>query len=206
MRNIPFLAPVSLLLALAPAARADTRIAIVDFQRAGWECDEGKAAAEALQKEGDEKIKPFTAKKAEFDTLRSEYEKQQAVLSPEARQAKESDLQKRDMELQQMYMQIQRDMAARNEEVSKGVSDRLNALVRDIAEKEGIQVVLNKTSVVYAPDALDLTNEIIRKYNARFPAKAGAAGGAAKPAGAAAAGADPKAKPAPKAPKTPGTK
>lgn len=194
MRTILSSFLVALFLALAPAARAETRIGVIDFQRAGTECDEGKAAMAALQKQRDEKLKPFKAKQTEFETLRADYEKQASVLSDTVKQQKQADLQKRGEELQQMLVQAQQDLASQEDEVTKGVSDRLNGVVREIAEKEGIQMVINKAAVVYAPDALDLTNEVIRKYNTRYPARAGAP----PPAGAAAA--DPKVKP-PKAPK-----
>jgi outer membrane protein len=50
--------------------------------------------------------------------------------------------------------------------------------VREIAEADGVSMVLEKgAGVVYAPPSLDLTNELIRKYNARHPA-----GGASKKA------------------------
>ncbi len=189
MRNLLSPSLVVLLLALAPAARAETRIAVVDFQRAGTECDEGRAAMAALQKQREDKLKPFKAKQAEFETLRADFEKQASVLSDAVKQQKQADLQKRGEELQQMLMQAQQDLAAQEEEATKGVSDKLNAVIRDVAEKEGIQVVINKAAVVFAPESLDLTNEVIRKYNARFPSKAAA--GAATPAAAA----DPKAKP-----------
>ncbi len=197
MRNIVSFLLVALFLALAPAARADTRIGVVDFQRAGTECDEGKAAMAALQKQRDEKLKPFKAKQAEFETLRADFEKQASVLSDTVKQQKQADLQKRGEELQQMLMQAQQDLANQEDEVTKGVSDRLNLIIREIAEKDGIQVVINKAAVVFAPDAMDLTNEVIRKYNARFPARAGAAA-------APAAAADPKAKPAKEKPKAGG--
>jgi outer membrane protein len=66
------------------------------------------------------------------------------------------------------------------------------AIVREIAEADGFTMVLEKgAGIVYAPPALDLTNELIRKYNGRYPgggAKSGAAKKAApKPASGAAA-------------------
>jgi outer membrane protein len=181
MRKISSPVVVALLLALAPAARAETRIAVVDFQRAGNECDEGKAATAQLQKEKDDKLKTFKAKQADFDTMRADFDKQQSVLSDAVKQQKTADLQKKGEELQQTLMQLQQELAVREEEVTRGVADRLSAVVKEVADKEGIQVVLNKAVVVYSPESLDLTNEVIRKYNARFPAKAPPAAAAADP-------------------------
>jgi outer membrane protein len=52
-------------------------------------------------------------------------------------------------------------------------------IVREIAEADGFTMVLEKgAGIVYAPPGLDLTNELIRKYNGRHPG-AGAKSGAA---------------------------
>jgi len=185
---------IPILLALAPAARADTKIAFVDFERAGNECDEGKAANAALAKVQEEKMKPVKDKQTEFETMRADFEKQQTVLSAEARQQKGIELQKRSDELQQMYMQAQQELQQKNMELIRTLGDHVADVVKEIAEKEGIQVVMNKSALVYAPDALDLTNEVIRKHNAKFPAK-----GSATPAAT-----DPKAKTPPKPQKSGG--
>ncbi len=174
MRNTLSAVLVPILLALAPAARAaDLKIAFVDFERAGNECDEGKAANAALAKAQEEKMKPVKDKQAEFEAARADFEKQQAVLSAEAKQQKGIELQKKSDELQQMYMQAQQELQQKNMELIRTLGDHVSDVVREIAEKEGIQVVLNKSALVYAPDAMDLTNEVIRKHNARFPAKGG---------------------------------
>lgn len=201
MRNIRFLPLVALLAALAPAARAETRIAIVEFQHAWEESEEGKAALAVLSKEKDEKQKQLDARQAEFTALRADYEKQQAVLSDQVKQQKEAELEKRASEMQQMFFQMQQELGKRQAEIMGGAKDRLSAVVKEIADREGIQVVIDKAAVVYAGESLDLTNEVIRRYNVRFPAKAGAAG-AAKPAAAT----DPKVKPPAKPPAKPNGK
>ena len=197
MRNKLTSALVPLLLAIAPVARAETKIAFVDFERAGNECDEGKAANAALAKAQEEKMKPIKDKQAEFEALQTDFEKQQAVLSPEARTAKGMELQKKNDEMQQLYVAAQKELQAKNMDLIRTLGDHVTTVVHDIAEKEGITMVLNRAALVYAPDALDLTNQVIRMHNAKFPAKAGTV--------PAAAATDPKAKPGAK-PAKPGGK
>lgn len=168
-----------LALALAPAARAETKIAFVDFQRAGMECDEGRALAAALKKERDAKQADLAAKEKEFMAARDDFEKQQGVLSDAVKQQKAAELEKRGLDLQQQVLKATQEVGQREDQASKGVSERLGAVVRELAERDGIQMVLAKQALVYAPDALDITNEVIRKYNAKFPYK----GGAVAPAG-----------------------
>jgi outer membrane protein len=194
MRTFAPVALIALALALAPAARAaETKIGFVDLRRAVSEIEEGKAAMAALKKDFEEKQKQLDAKQTELEGLRAEFEKQQAVLSEQVKQAKAAELDKRMGELRQLYMQLQQDLSAREQEGMKGLLDRMGGLVKEIADAEGFQMVLEKSDagVVWAQPALDVTNELVRKYNSRYPK----GGGAAAPA---APKADPK--PAPKPP------
>jgi outer membrane protein len=171
-----------LLLALAagPAlARADTKIGYVDLQRALNEIDEGKAAKALLKKDFDEKQKQLDVKKSEFDKLQGDFEKQAVVMSEASKKEKATELDRRARELQGLFVQLQKDLSDRERDATKGIFDRMAVVVRDIAESDGFTIVLEKNAgVVYAPPSLDLTNELIRKYNAKHPA--GSGGAAAK--------------------------
>jgi outer membrane protein len=166
------LAPLALLLA-AGAARAEVKIGYVDLQRAIREVDEGKAATATLKHDFDEKQKQLDGKKAEFDKAQAEFEKQAVVMSETARRDKGQDLDRRARELQALFVNLQKDLSEREREATRGIFEKMSAVVRDIAEAEGFTMVLEKgTGIVYAPESLDLTNDLIRKYNARHPATA----------------------------------
>ena len=160
-----------LVVALAPAlARAEQKIGFVDLQRALNEVDEGKAAKALLKKDFDEKQKQLDGKKAEFDKLQADLEKQAVVMSDAAKKDKATELDRRARELQGLFMQLQKDLSDRERDATKGIYDRMAVIVREIAEAEGFSVVLEKNAgLIYAPTSLDLTNELIRKYNSRHP-------------------------------------
>jgi outer membrane protein len=183
----PLRTTLLLALALAPVvASADQKIGVVDMQRALNEVDEGKAAKALLKKDFDEKQKHLDAKKAEFDKLQADLEKQSVVMSDGAKKEKAADLDRRARELQGLFVQLQKDLSDRERDATKGIFERMASIVRDIAEADGFTVVLEKgAGVVYAPSSLDLTDELIRKYNARHPAGGGAAKKPAPAAGAA---------------------
>jgi outer membrane protein len=195
MRTALRLAPFALVLALAPPlARAETKLGFVDLQRAIREVDEGKSATAVLKRDFDEKQKQLDSKKVEFDRLKTEFEKQSVVMADQARKDRAGDLDRKAMELQQLFLQLQKDLSEREREVMRGIFDKMAGLVREIAEADGFTMVLerNDSGIVYAPPSLDLTNELVRKYNNRFPA------GAAKKAEAPKAAAS-----KPEAPKAP---
>jgi outer membrane protein len=172
---------IGLALAIAPPARAEQKIGYVDMQRALNEVDEGKAARAVLKRDFDEKQKVLDAKKAEFDKLQSDFEKQAVVMSEQAKKDRAQDLDRRAREMQALFVNLQKDLSERERDATRGIFDRMAAIVRDIAEADGFSIVLEKgAGIVYAPASLDLTNELVRKYNARYP------GGAPKKAEAAA--------------------
>ena len=124
-----------------------------------------------LKKDFEEKQKQLDAKQQELEAMRADFEKQAAVLSEQVKQAKAAELDKRMGELRQLYVQLQQDLSAREQEGMKGLLDKMAAIVKEIADAEGFQIVLEKSDagVVWAQPALDVTNELVRKYNARYP-------------------------------------
>lgn len=172
------------LLALAPAAaRAELKLGFVDLQRALNEVDEGKSAKSQLEKEFKEKQKQLDSKQDELKKLKADYDKQAVVMSDQAKRDKQAELERKAQETQQLFVQLQAELSRREQEITGGIFEKMRVIVRDIAEAEGITMVFERSNVLYAPTALDLTNELIRKYNGRH---AGAAGGKkAEPAKAA---------------------
>jgi outer membrane protein len=153
-------------------AHAEGRIAFVDLQRALNSVDEGKAAKESLKREFDQKQKLLDDKKTEFDRLRQDFEKQSVVMSDDARKQKQGELERKGMELQSFFVQLQKELSEREREATRGIFEKMHGLVREIAEQEGVSVVVGAEALVYADPALDLTNELVRKYNARHKAAA----------------------------------
>jgi outer membrane protein len=159
-------------------AGAEQKIAYVDLQRALNEIEEGKAAKANLKREFDQKQKMLDEKKAEFDKLRGEFEKQAMVMSEQARKDRQSELERKGGELQGFFVQLQKDLSEREREATRGIFDKMHTIVREIADAEGVSMVVQAEALVYATPSLDITNELVRKYNARH--KAGAAPAAKK--------------------------
>jgi outer membrane protein len=182
---------LALAAALVPAlASAEQKIGYVDLQRALNEVDEGRTAKALLKKDFDEKQKQIDAKKADFEKLQADFEKQATVMSEQARKDKAQDLDRRARDLQALFVGAQKDLSDREREATRGIFDKMAQIVGEIAEADGFTLVLERNSgVVYAPASLDLTNELIRKYNARYPPtgpKRSEAAAAKKPEGGAA--------------------
>jgi outer membrane protein len=177
MRTTVPAAVLAFLAALAPvASRAEAKLGIVDLQRALNEVDEGKAAKSQLEREFKEKQKQLDAKQDELKRLKADYDKQAVVMSDQAKRDKQAELERKAQETQQLFVQLQSELSRREQEITGGIFEKMRTIVRDIADAEGINVVFERSNVLYAPASLDMTNELIRKYNAKH------AGGGVAPA------------------------
>jgi outer membrane protein len=168
------LAALALALAAAPAARADVKLGYVDFDRAMHEVEEGKSTFLMLKKDADEKQKQLNGRLEELKRLQEDLQKQAQILTPEAKAQKGAEVERKAMETQEIYMRLQQELSGKEREAMRPVADKLKAMAREIAESEGFTFVFDRDSagLVYAPASLDLTNELIRKYNAKYPAGA----------------------------------
>ena len=169
------LAAVALALAPLAARAAEPKLGYVELQRALEEIDEGKAAKAQLKKDFDEKQKQLDQRTDEVKRLDADFQKQAMVMAPDAKAAKAAEIDRKKMEVQQFFVGLQQDLAGREREVTRGIFDKLIGVVRELAEAEGFTMVLDRSSVLYAPPSLDVTNELVRKYNARYGAGKAAA-------------------------------
>ena len=169
MRRLLILAlPLFAVLASTRANAQATKIGFVDVQRALVEVEEGKAARTRLQGELAQKRGDLEQKRANLEKLKADYEKQAPVLSEEAKRKKGEELQKAFVDAQQ--------------EAMSGISKRMVQIVNEVVDREGLNYVLDKAALLYAPPASDITNEVVRRYNERFATKADPKKGATAPA------------------------
>jgi outer membrane protein len=148
-------------------ARAELKVAYVDLQRALDEVDEGKAAAARLKKEFEQKQKMLDEKRTELEKLSADLDKQAAVMTEQARKERQGELEKKGLALQSLFVQLRKELSDREIEAMRPIRDKMLAIVKEIANQEGVSLVLQAGALVYAEPSLDITNELVRKYNAR---------------------------------------
>jgi outer membrane protein len=166
--------------ALAPAARAQgMKIGYVDVQRAIQEVEEGRNARTRLKNEYDTRKAQIDKKSADLERMQQEYEKQAPVLSDDAKRKKQEEFQKALVDARKSAGELQEEMNRQEQQAMGTILQRLQQVVADIAERESFTFVMDKGTLLYAPQAADMTNEVVRRYNDRFGA--GAPAGKAPP-------------------------
>ncbi|MCF6178372.1 MAG: OmpH family outer membrane protein [Geopsychrobacter sp.] len=152
----------------ASTSFADGGVAFIDLQKALNLSDAGvKAKADIGQQ-----VKKYEAKvAAEQDALKQmkkELDKQSVLLSDEARSKKEREFQQRAKEFQRFAKDIQEELQQKDADFTKRIIDRILKVTRTIGKEKGYSIVLEKSesSLVYGDPSVDLTDDVIKAYNA----------------------------------------
>ena len=141
------------------------KIGFVDLQKVFLTSEPGKQAKRSLDKEAEEKKKALDEKKKEFEKMKGDLEKKINILSEESRKEKFEALERKREDLLQFVQESDMKLAERDRDLTRKITGELQAILRDYAEKEGYTLILEKGSILYAPEETDVTDEVIRLYN-----------------------------------------
>lgn len=152
----------------AASASAEVKIAYVDLQRALLEVEDGKKAKAELEKLKADRQKELDAAQTEVRKLKEAFDAQVEFMKPEVKQQKQMELAQKLQMLQQTFAEKQKELVKREAELTKKIFARMGAILSKVGDKEGYTMIFEKTesSLLWAPKHLDLTNDLIRRYNA----------------------------------------
>jgi outer membrane protein len=156
------------LLVNAPDASQGTRVAYLDLARVAGETREGIALHKQLETLRKSRQAELDKSTNEVKDLRAELERQRLLLKPEALASRQKELEARTTALQGTYLRLQQDLSAEEAKAIRKVLGKTQTLAERIATREGLGLILEKrdAGIVWASRSLDLTNEVIRSYDA----------------------------------------
>ena len=158
---------LGLLCFAAPPARAELKLGFVDLHRAVNEVADGRSAKAKLKKEYDLRQKELDQKQEEIKQIQADLQTKGDAMSEEARHKAQQDLDQKVIQVGRLYQTLQKELAEKEQAALKGIFARMNGIIQTIAEAEGLTMVFEKSdsTLLYAQPSLDLTNELIRRYN-----------------------------------------
>ncbi|MEO0325747.1 MAG: OmpH family outer membrane protein [Myxococcota bacterium] len=155
--------------AVAPTVYAQTRIAVVDLQRAMNETEDGRRAKARLKRLFKRRQTELDGQQEKLKKMKEEIERQVegGVLSEEAKQRRIEEYQQAFVELQSTYVEFQRELAEQEARLTKSILERMQEILRRIGQREGYTLIVeaNEGGVVWVPGNLDLTDQVIQTYN-----------------------------------------
>jgi outer membrane protein len=157
--------------AISGVASAETKVAIVNLQRAVLESEEIKKA----QTELEAKYKPrqVAAQKIEqeLEGIKQQLQGGQGKLSQQAEADLTATGQRRQRELQRLSDDLQADVERDRNDILQKSSVKMQAVIKKLAEERGFDVVMDTQVTIYFKAPLEITTDAIAAYNKANPAK-----------------------------------
>ncbi|MDA2929864.1 OmpH family outer membrane protein [Acidobacteria bacterium AH-259-O06] len=150
--------------------QAGLKIGFVDSLQVLYGTEEGKQEISKIQEFIEEKQKEYDSRRMELERLREQLETQQRTLNPQTQADMQRTLDEKDRRLRRFQEDTQVDINRRRDELLGRMTDKIQVIINEYAQKNNFRAIfLRGESQVYVDLSLDLTGEIIRIYNERYP-------------------------------------
>ncbi len=160
------LGAVLALLVGATPAYAQVRLAYVDVQRALNECDAGKRAKADFQSRVQSLEAKLQSQQTEVEALKDELEKKGMLMKPDQRQNLQDRYLSKLKNFERDYKDSKDELQQKDSEVTSKIVHDLAEVIRDLGERNNYTMVMEKGSILWGASSIDITDQVIRTYNA----------------------------------------
>ena len=166
MKNVSSKIILSLVIAVAgfSASAQEFKVGVVNLDRIFREANSAKAAQTKLEQEFTKREKELTDLAAQLKTSSEKFERETPTLAESQRTIRQRQLVDQDRTFQTKRREFQEDLNARKNEELQLVIERANKVVKNLAETEKYDLILQES--VYVNPKHDITDKVIKALNA----------------------------------------
>src|SRR5258708_22535862 len=147
-------------------ARAELKFAFVDVQRALNECDAGKKAKAEFQGRVTSLEGRLQRQQNEVQALKDEIEKKGMLMNQDERQSKQDQYVAKLKNFERDYKDSKDELQAKDNEMTAKIVHDLAQVIRALGERDNHTMVMEKGSILWGAPNIDITDQVIRNYNA----------------------------------------
>jgi outer membrane protein len=160
--------------AFAGAATAQSKVAIVNLQKAVLESDEIKKANADMEAKYKPRQQAAQKIEQELQGIQQQLQNGQGKLTQSAIEDLQATGTRRQRELQHLSEDLQTDVNAERTEILQKASARMQDVVKKVAEEKGFDMVVDTQVTIYFKPAMEITAEVMAAYNKAHPVAAAA--------------------------------
>jgi outer membrane protein len=157
--------------ALAGAATAQSKIAIVNLQKAVLESDEIKKANADMEAKYKPRQQAAQKIEQELQGIQQQLQNGQGKLTQSALEDLQATGQRRQRELQHLSEDLQTDVNAERTDILQKASVKMQDVVKKVAEEKGFDMVVDTQVTIYFKSAMEITADVMAAYNKAHPVK-----------------------------------
>jgi outer membrane protein len=147
------------------------KIGVANLQRVLETSNQGKSAQEQIKKQKDQMEQELKQKGGEIEELRKQLERESMVMSKEKREEKEREIRIKINDFKSLDKRYRAQLQNLEKKLVNALLKEVSTLVEEIGKKEGYLLIINNTGVLYSPNSINITDQLIKQLNARHAKK-----------------------------------
>ncbi|RZJ12031.1 MAG: OmpH family outer membrane protein [Rubrivivax sp.] len=156
----------SMMLAVSAVQAQELKIGFVNGERVLRDSNAAKAAQTKLDGEFGKRERELLEQESKLRAVAEKLEKEAPVLSEGERARRQRDFMEQDRDLQRKKRTYQEDLSQSRNEVVSALFERANRVIKQIAEAEKYDLILQE-GVVHFSSRVDITKRVIDAMNAQ---------------------------------------
>lgn len=160
---IAFALASTLSLGAAAVAAQDVKIGVVSSEKILRDSAPAKAAMQKLEADFSRRGKEMQDMEARLKAAVERFEKDAPVMSEADRNRRQREVAELDRDFQRKQRELREDFNQRRNEELQALLERANRIIRQIAEQEKYDVILQEA--VYFSPRIDITEKVLRALN-----------------------------------------
>jgi outer membrane protein len=159
------------------------KIAFVVLQRVVAESNDGKQASAKVQALQQKKVAELNERQKALQALQEKLDKSGAVMSESARGELAKQVERTQVDLQRATQDAQQEVQELQQQLQDEFQRRIAPIIEAVGKERGLHYIFNgpDSGLVWADAALDITADVVKKFDAA--AKPAAPAAAPKPPG-----------------------
>jgi outer membrane protein len=143
------------------------KIAYMNIPRIAAESAEGKTSTTKVNALREKKLAEMNGKNKQLETAQQKLNSG-GLLSEEARATTQKEVDKLQVDIQRLQQDAEAEMQDLQQQLQLDFQRKLSPIIQQVASEKGLQILLSQTDagMVWAEPGLDLTNDIIKRFDA----------------------------------------
>ena len=157
------------------------KYAFVNVQRIASESAEGKTATAQVQALNNKKVEELNGKNKQLQTAQQKLESGGSVMSAQAQAQLSKEIERLQVDIQRFTEDAQQEVTQLQQQLQDEFQRKLTPVIQQVATERQLHMMFSvvDSGLVWGDPALDLTPEIIKRFDAAGPARPAAAAPAA---------------------------
>jgi outer membrane protein len=149
----------------ASGAAAELKIGVLDIQQALLASEEAKQFLQSAQTDLEAEQKEVNDLQQQILSLQEQIQKDADVMSPAEQRKRQKEIEDKQIDFRFQANRLQKEVQDRQQELMQQMGPKIEAVIKDLVDAEGYDLILQRGDLVYADNKHSITRKVTEKLN-----------------------------------------